>query len=308
MLNPIARTYHGIHFQIPVSNFSRFRFTVHPDGSGTSWDEDSPDVGQPHGLDYRSLQDLRKGIRKRLEHEHADLGDNTVGGIHNPGGCAVLGIEDGTATIVADGTLHGHGIVWDNTARLWCSTAAAGASTTGDFTLVQIHPDKQWGGQDITWTGGHEFDASIDITGNVALDGDFSVDGMVYCNAGLVADGTVQFTGQINIFGTDNTEDSDNASLANDVTYQVSSDGFLVVDVSHAGNSVNYRVFVDTTKGMTTTSSKYEVNLSQAGVPVIAGQTVILPKNSYWCISITAGSLYRCIWYPLGDGSCDKNI
>jgi hypothetical protein len=136
--------------------------TAHSDGQGSSWNE-TLDVDQPHGLDYREWNDIRIGTRKRLEQEHATFADNTVGGIHTPGGAAILGIEDGTATIVADGTLKGHGIAWDNSSRLYCSTAVAGASTTGDWTLIKLHPDKQWGGQDITWTGDHSFAKDVSV-------------------------------------------------------------------------------------------------------------------------------------------------
>lgn len=151
--------------------------TVHSSGAGTSWNE-TLDVDQPHGLDYQEWNDIRIGVRKRIAEEHSSFADSTVGGIHKPGGAAVLGINDGTPG-AADGTYRGHGLVWDNTSRLWCSTAVAGASTSGDQTVVLLHPDKQWGGQDVTWTGAHEFDASVDISGNVAMDGDLTVDGNV---------------------------------------------------------------------------------------------------------------------------------
>lgn len=197
---------------------------VHPDGSGTSWTEAAPDVNQPHGLDYRSLQDLRKGIRKRAEQEHSDFGDLTIGMIHTPGGCAVLGIEDGTATVVADGTLKGHGIVWDGTEALWCSTAAAGASTTGDFTIVQMNPNTQWKGGDVTWAGQHQFDASgyftqpvefskVDLTGNLYVDsstdvsdlysaGDVSILGNLSCNSKADFLSDVSVGGVIKVDGT----------------------------------------------------------------------------------------------------------
>lgn len=126
-----------------------------------------------------------------MNQEHSAFADATVGGIHKPGGAAVLGECDGTPG-AADGTYRGHGIVWDLSSRIWCSTAAAGASTSGDFTVITIHPDLQWKGGDVTWAGAHEFDASVDISGNVALDGDFSVDGTAaFTDASF--DGTVDF-------------------------------------------------------------------------------------------------------------------
>ena len=179
--------------------------STHPDGSGTGWGlVETADIDQPHGLDYRWAQHIAKGVRKRMNAEHAAFADATVGGIHTPGGCAVLGIEDGTATILADGTLVGHGLVWDNTARIWCSTATDGATTTGNFTLVLLHPDKQWGGADVTWTGAHEFDATTDFTGGVYVDGTAEVLNVLNCLSALHVDGTVNFDGQVE-FSADTT-------------------------------------------------------------------------------------------------------
>jgi len=50
-------------------------------------------------LDYRSIQHLFKGTKKRFDKEHVDLADATVGGEHVPGGCAVLDILDSTADL-----------------------------------------------------------------------------------------------------------------------------------------------------------------------------------------------------------------
>lgn len=155
---------------------------VHAAGDGIAWDSlEALDVDQPHGLDYRESVHMAKAIRLRLSQEHVTFADATVGGIHKPGGAAVLGICDGTPG-AADGTYRGHGIVWDNTACLWCSTAVAGASTSGDFTLVLIHPDKQWGGGDVTWAGAHQFDGSVDMT-NAIASGSFCVVGPFLCSS-----------------------------------------------------------------------------------------------------------------------------
>jgi hypothetical protein len=278
----------GLIFQVPNSIFSSQRFTVHPDGTGTSWDEDSPDIDQPHGLDYRALQDLRKGIRKRIEHEHSDFADASVGGIHIPGGCAVLGIEDGTATIIADGTLKGHGIVWDNTSRLWCSTAAAGASTTGDFIPVKLHPDKQWGGGDITWTGAHEFDASVDISGNLAIDGDVTIDGA------FKVDGTSNFTDEcdfssVNITGTVTTFGTW-ASKNTGTSYQAETDG-IVIAIIGVGEL-----------GVGLTDSNNPPTTERCRVYGADGYRSTLPmpvkKGDYWKVTGTFASIY---WLPFGS-------
>lgn len=173
--------------------------TAHSSGTGGSWNE-TLDVDQPHGLDYQEWNDIRIGIRKRESQEHNTYADNTVGGIHKPGGAAVLGIDDDTATVIADGTYRGHGLVWDGSVNLWCWTQTAGITDTPgvagteDWTILKMHPDKQWGGQDVTWAGAHEFDASVDFTGNIG--GDITFHGA------LEFDGTVDFTAGVNIDGT----------------------------------------------------------------------------------------------------------
>lgn len=184
----------------------------HADGQGSTWTEASPDIDQPHGLDYRALQDIRRGVRKRLEQEHVTFAAATAGGVHKPGGCAVLAMDitnaagDPTGNVVADGTYRGHGLAWTyvvqagaNKGLLWCATAAAGTSTTGDWTLVKLHPDLQWGGGDVTWQGAHEFDGSIDITGPVWVDGscDFSdvhVAGDLTVAGAVLVDGSCDFS------------------------------------------------------------------------------------------------------------------
>jgi hypothetical protein len=191
--------------------------TAHSSGTGSSWNE-TLDVDQPHGLDYQEWNDVRIGDRKRMSQEHSTYADNTAGGIHKPGGSAILAMEDGTATIVADGTLRARGIAWDLSSRLWCATATAGASTTGDWTLLTMHPDKQWGGQDVTWTGAHEFDASVDISGNVAMDGDLTVDGK------LLVDNSADFS-DVAVTG----------DMSIDSTLSVGGDAAFVSDVSIDG-------------------------------------------------------------------------
>lgn len=193
--------------------------SVHPSGDGAAWDSlEAVDVDQPHGKDYLYSQHLAKAVRKRNDQEHSAYGDSTAGGIHKPGGCAVLAMDvtnaagDPTGNVVADGTYRGHGLGWTytveagaNKGRLWCATAAAGASTTGDWTLVKLHPDLQWGSQDITWNHagtagvGHEFDCSIDITGPVWVDGscDFSdvhVAGDLTVAGAILVDGSCDFS------------------------------------------------------------------------------------------------------------------
>jgi len=223
--------------------------SVHPDGSGSGWTNvETVDVNQPHGFDYRYSQHIAKGVRKRLDQEHSTFADATVGAIHTPGGCAILGMEisddggDITSPVVGDGTYRARGLVWawdgSQNAILWCATKAAGNSTTGDWTVLMIHPDKQWGGRDVTWAGAHEFDASVDISGNVAMDGDLTVDGVlkvdssadfsdVYVDGDISVKGSlkvatdVTITGDMAIDGTSNFYDEVDFSdvyLRGDVT------------------------------------------------------------------------------------------
>ncbi len=198
---------------------------IHASGDGAAWDSlENLDVDQPHGLDYRESVHLAKAVRKRLDQEHTTFADSTAGGIHMPGGVAVLGMEltddggDITAVVVGDGTYRARGLVWawdgSADARLWCSTKAAGNSTTGDWTLLALHPDKQWGGRDVTWSGAHEFDSSVDITGplwvdssscfsDVQISGDLTVAGIIKTatdisvSGDIAVDGTSNFTGDI---------------------------------------------------------------------------------------------------------------
>jgi hypothetical protein len=185
--------FNGLIFQVPASIFSNQRFTVHPDGTGTSWDEAAPDINQPHGLDYRSLQDLRKAVRIRLAKEHKTPAATSAGGEHLPGGCRVLGIVENTADLsagcgdktgidITDGLFQGRGIIYDQSNNaLWCYTGDG--TTSDDPYLMKFHPDRAWNSGDVTWAGAHEFDASVDISGNVDIDGnvaivgDFTVDG-----------------------------------------------------------------------------------------------------------------------------------
>lgn len=205
---------------------------VHGDGLGSSWVDDL-DIDQVHGLDYRQFNHLTKGVALRVGQEHAAFADATVGGIHKAGGAAILGIEDGTVTVIADGTLVGHGIVWDNSSLLWCSTALAGASTTGDFTILSIHPNLQWKGQDVTWAGAAEFDSSVDISGNVTIEGDVTIEGHLlidssadisdlYVNGDLSMTGTLKVATDLEVgadFSVDGTTALQDTVLTGDSTF-----------------------------------------------------------------------------------------
>jgi hypothetical protein len=302
--------------------------SVHPDGSGTSWTETAPDVNQPHGLDYRSLQDLRIGVRKRIEQEHATFADATVGGIHTPGGAAILGIEDGTATIIADGTLKGHGIVWDGTEALWCSTAAAGASTTGDFTIVQMNPNTQWKGGDITWAGQMAFQAacdfsavdisdSLDVTGALACGSTATITNLltcsskaaivndISCNAGLEVDGTALLNGNVIVDGTFTFGSGavfnylgDWSGRAMDTTYTAATDGEVYVFVRN--NNLQRIITASTPHG-----TRRQVVRTSAGADEYRSFSMKVKKGNTWSISgdTTTYTDPTVNWIPFGDNT-----
>lgn len=132
---------------------------VHSDGTGTSWEEAAPDVDQAHGLDWRELQDIKKGVRKRISQEHTTFADNTVGGLHKPGGCAILDIVDQTIDIsIDDDTYKGRNIIYDQTgSSLWCFTNTDGTASTPDGYRMMWGPKSICAGGDYTWSGGHLF-------------------------------------------------------------------------------------------------------------------------------------------------------
>ncbi len=210
-----------------------------PSGTGIDWtNAENVDVDQPLGLSYRHANHIALGVDKRSAHEHTPFDDATVGMIHKPGGCAILGIEDGTATVLADGTLKGHGLVWDGTEALWCSTAVAGASTTGDFTIVQMNPNTQWKGGDITWAGAQQFDASVifDCT-QVIFNGDVSIVEHFACGS------DVEIAGDFSVDGT--------ADFGDGVAFaaEVSVDGIFKTDATATefGGTAGIGLFYDPT-------------------------------------------------------------
>lgn len=190
MDNRILVHRNGFVFQMPASPLCSRRYTAHPDGAGTSWTlSEGIDVDQPHGLDFRALCHLAKAVRKRNDKEHVGYDDLTVGGEHVPGWCKVLKHVDTTVDVsgAADATLFQYnGIVHSmGNQTLWCITGAA-----GDPTVLLIHPNRQWKAGCITWSSGAEFDASVDMTGPLHVDGSVLFDGPM-CVTDTLIDGTL---------------------------------------------------------------------------------------------------------------------
>lgn len=185
----------GRIFQFPDFAHASWRFGAHPDGTGTSWDDcEAVDVDQPHGLDSRYVSHVAKAVRKRIDKEHEDFADATVGGEHTPGYCKILKHVDGTADVSAakDATLfQNNGIVHSaGNQTLWCITGAA-----SDPTILLMHPNKQYKGGDITWTGAAQFDASVDMT-------------IVHIDASLTVSGATLLDGSTNIHGPADMSDT----------------------------------------------------------------------------------------------------
>ena len=199
---------------------------VHPDGSGTSWDDiEAIDVDQPHGLDYRSTQHLAKAVRKRLDKEHVAFADSTVGGEHIPGGCAILGIVDASTDIsIDDSTFVGCNLLYDQTNLMfWCFTNVDGTVSTPDGYRLKLGPKSICRTDDFTWDGAHLFDASVDmsdvaVTGDLTLAGKFETDGTVNFNGDVAVLADASFDGTVD-FG-------DGVAFA----AEVSIDGILKVD------------------------------------------------------------------------------
>ncbi len=215
---------------------------VHSLGTGAGWLEDLG-VDQPTGLDYREFNDFRIGLRKRSAYEHQACADSTVGFIHRPGGVAVLGVEltsggksdvtDALTGANLDGTYHGHGIVWSfhdasNRGILFCSTKAAGATASGDWTIMKLHPDLQWGGGDITWAGAHQFDASVDVFGESDFS-DIQVEGTADFTAGVNMDATLNVAGDAAFAG--DLSCAGDVSIVGGLTVQSASE-FSTTDIT----------------------------------------------------------------------------
>lgn len=292
----------GLTFQVPTSIFSSLRYAVHPDGTGTSWTEDAPDIDQPHGLDYRTLQDLRKGTRKRAEKEHSEFADATVGGKHLAGGCRVLGIVDSTSDLtkgagdasidITDGKFQGRGLIYDQTGnRLWCYTGDG--TVSDDPYLVALHPDRAWGGADITWSQAHQFDSSVcfsdaEITGAWLFEGTVGFDNAVDFSV-VLFEGTVgfenevdfsdvNFNGTVNAFGTW-------ASRSTNTVYQADTDGFVVA----VGANGLFYIYTDSVDPPTTARF--------VGQSANFGACVPVKKGDYWK---TTGAWSAIYWLPIG--------
>jgi hypothetical protein len=213
--------------------------TVHASGDGVAWDSlETLDVDKPHGLDYRQLDHLAIAVRKRINKEHVDFADATVGGDHIPFGGQFLKVIDDTAdiSVMVDNTTAFTSLAYCiSYANLWCITANPSGGAP-DITIVKLGPQSFCLGADYTWTGEHQWDASVqfteraefsavDLTGRLYVDSsaDFSdvgVVGDITVTGGMVVDGTAVFRSNVDVSG--NADVSGTLSLGSNFTADVS--------------------------------------------------------------------------------------
>jgi len=261
---------------------------VHPDGSGTSWDDiEAIDVDQPHGLDYRSTQHLAKAVRKRLDKEHVAFADSTVGGEHIPGGCAILGIVDASTDIsIDDSTFVGCNLLYDQTNLMfWCFTNVDGTVSTPDGYRLKLGPKSICRTDDFTWDGAHLFDASVDmsdvaVTGDLTLAGKFETDGTVNFNGDVAVLADASFDGTVD-FG-------DGVAFA----AEVSITGILKVDgtASAFGGTAGIGLFYDPT-------------VYAGGENVTFPNRLIIKQGDQTCAPNTTQDVSFAIAFP---GGCDN--
>lgn len=294
----------GLVFQIPTSIHSGFRYTVHPDGTGTSWDEDAPDVDQPHGLDYRSHQDIRKAVRIRLEKEHKTPASSSAGGEHLPGGCRVLGIVENTTDLstgagdktgidITDGLFKGRGIIYDQTNNaLWCYTGDG--TVSDDPYLLRFHPDRAWNSGDITWAGIHQFDSSVcftdaEITGAWLFEGTVGFNDEVDFSAVNIS-GTLSIDGYVDAFGAW-------ASLNTNTSYEAGSDGLVIVSYTHASTECAAVGYTDSNNPPTTARCRFSTN--NLSNPKNVSFTMPVKKGDWFKI-VSTGGTPTIYWLSIG--------
>lgn len=184
--------------------------SVHPNGLGITWDEDL-DVDQPQGLDYRSWNHLAKSVRKRIEKQHTDFGDDTIGGEHLPGKTSVL-MVDTTAnftTYLGSFCMAEFGLGYVvATGKLYYVNDA-----TTDITLVMLNPSSLCSDVSLIWNAEAEFSAPVLFDDTVTfLDpvdmSDVVVAGSLCVAGGAYFDASMDVSGSFEHDGTGNFNDA----------------------------------------------------------------------------------------------------
>ena len=277
----------GIRFQVPLSNHSSRRYSVHSAGDGVGWATvETLDVDQPLGLSYRQMNHIAIGVRKRISQQHTSFADATVGGLHIPGKCSIVDILDATGDMtnyMDDGSYTGGGLVWcvstgTTFGVLYVCSTGDGTYTPalGDPTILKMHPDKQWGGGDVSWTGDHKFGGDVSVDGTTVLTGVF-LDGTVTFNPVAGENGPT-----FKIFG-------DWSTRANNTTYTARTDGFVSADNPDGNNNV---------RGFTPSGTIRQSDYNGNGTKYVS---ILMPVKGgdTWDVS-GASNVY---WLPLGDNT-----
>lgn len=186
-------------FQVSRNPLSGLRYSVHNSNQGATWSNlESLDVNQPHGLDYRQENAIAAGVRKRILKEHLEFTDATVGGEHLPGVARVIN-KDTSANIDTSwgsGYLRGSGLQWNpTTGRFYCATIDGSDNGVADMTVIGYSP---WA--DATWTGIHQFDASVDMTA-LCIQGSFCVAGHIVCASKVEVTGSLLCDDSVDVAG-----------------------------------------------------------------------------------------------------------
>jgi cytoskeletal protein CcmA (bactofilin family) len=126
-------------------------------------------------------------------------------------------------------------------------TLAPGAPGTADWTVITLHPDLQWGGQDVTWSADHAFAASVCIAGELYVDASMDVSGAANISGAVDITGNVDIVGDITISGDLKvaTDFSLTGGMAVDGTSNLTGDVAVGGDFSADGTTVLQNTIIE---------------------------------------------------------------
>jgi hypothetical protein len=275
--------------------------------TGVGWDTTSPGIGEPHGNDYKELQELKLAVSLRLVKEHVAFSTSTAGGEHKPG--SAISYFGDFSTSAAGNALPTRRP--DATAP-W--TSGGTALTAADYGRLAYDTDAVFGG--ILWVylaAGWTKVGYMDILTAQTIAGvkTFSVSPIVptlttgddTTKAASTAFVQQEITAsKATIFGTRTVNDSLGSALAIGSVYKAGSDGFVSYTVVRVSDTYLVTLVSDSNATPTT------VLASQSGTYGADGDTVCIPikKDDYWKINNTNGTVSNIRWLPMGSGTCVK--
>ncbi len=167
-------------------------------------------------------------------------------------------------------------------------SAATATGDHGDLTGLtdNDHPQYQLAG------------VSIDITGSIQVDGDFSIDGTIVAN-NIVIDGTAEFNGVVNIFGTYTNEDDDSNAMVGAHVYLANQDGLICIDGDSAGIGTYIRCYIGDTTDPIGAGDRIRAIQSAGGAGYDMGTSFSVPNGKYFDISANA-TINNIFWFPYG--------